>query len=58
MQFSADADIYGQNSDAYDANKRDVYNSLADNLHNMTLISVFTFSLIISLSKMIFKCLV
>ncbi len=22
MQFSADADIYGQNSDAYDANKR------------------------------------
>ncbi len=57
MQFSADADIYGQNSDACDANKRDIYNSLADNLHNMTYISVFTLS-IISLSKMIFKCLV
>ncbi len=57
MQFSADADIYGQNSDACDANKSDIYNSLADNLHNMTYISVFTLS-IISLSKMIFKCLV
>ncbi len=36
MQFSADADIYGQNSDAYDTNQRDIYNSLADNLHYMT----------------------
>ncbi len=36
MQFGADADIYGQNADACNANQRDLYNSLADNLHKMT----------------------
>lgn len=36
MKFSADADIYGQNSDACDANQIYIYNSLADNLHTMT----------------------